>query len=149
MSALQVFNLQKKAAILVKSLADDKRILLLIAQGNIPGIRRVLAQALKKGCSSQSILGKLESALSGSYHARGWTEEEKDLGLLVFRIGGPSLLNVLHKTVGLPGLSQTREHAGKVGSFSQVAVSCVPKVAIFFASTTMFVTMPHRAPISP
>ncbi|CAN0263008.1 unnamed protein product, partial [Hapterophycus canaliculatus] len=93
--------------ILVKNLADDKRI---IAQGNVPGIRRVLAQALKKGCSSQSILEKLENALSGSYHARGWTEEEKDLGLLILWIGGPSLLNVLHKTVGPPGLSQTREH---------------------------------------
>ncbi|CAM9999176.1 unnamed protein product, partial [Hapterophycus canaliculatus] len=53
---------------------------------NVPGIRRALAQALKKGCSSQAILGKLENALSGSYHARGWTEEEKDLGLLIFRI---------------------------------------------------------------
>lgn len=59
MSTLRLFNLQKKAAILIKNLALEKRILLLIAQNNIPGVRRVLAQALKQGSSSQGILGKL------------------------------------------------------------------------------------------
>lgn len=120
MSELQVFNLKKKAAILVNNLALDKRILLLIAQGNIAGVQRVLAQALKRGSTSHGILAKLESALTGSYSARGWSEEDFDLALLILRLGGPALLNVLHKTTGLPGLTLTRNHAGTVSNFISV-----------------------------
>lgn len=53
---LEAFNLRKKAAVLVKNLTIDKRILLLMSQENIPGVRRVLAAALKRGSSNHAIL---------------------------------------------------------------------------------------------
>lgn len=111
---LDLFNIRKKLAGLLKNLAAEKRITLLLSQENIPGVRRVLAQALKHGDSSQAIVTKLERAMSGIYHARGWTEDEKDTALLVLRIGGPALLAVMQKTTGLPGVSFTRKFAGKV-----------------------------------
>ncbi|CAM9391248.1 unnamed protein product, partial [Hapterophycus canaliculatus] len=106
--SLQRLNLKKKTTVLLKNLTLEKRFTLLIAQENIPGVRRVLAQALKRGSSSHAILGKIGDALKGTYHGRGWKEEEKNVALLVLRLGGPSLLHVLQKTTGLPGLSYTR-----------------------------------------
>ena len=115
---LDAFNLRKKSAALVKNLTIDKRILLLMSQENIPGIRRVLAGALKRGSSNFAILGQLERALSGRYHARGYSEDDNDQAVLLLRLGGTPLLNVMSKTTGLPGLSHARRHAAKVSNSS-------------------------------
>lgn len=111
---IELFHVRKKVAGLLKNLSDEKRITLLISRHNIPGVRRVLAQALRNGASSHAIVSKLERAVAGTYQAKGWTEEENDIALMVLRIGGPALLTVMKRATGLPGLTSTRTFAGKV-----------------------------------
>ena len=121
---LELFNAKKAKSRLMSNLDYEKRRTLLISRENIPGVRRVLANALKRRMSGPAILDKLRDALDGIYHARGWTEEENDLALLVLRLGGPSLLNVLHTNAGLPGLTYTRKLASKVIDSSSNDVLC-------------------------
>lgn len=113
---VQLFNASKKLARMLKNLSLTKRAIVLMSKNDIPGVRRVLERALERGESPHVVLSKLQDALSGLHKARRWSEKEKDLALLVLRLGGPALLHVLHQTSGLPGLTFTRKLGRKVRS---------------------------------
>ena len=57
----------------------------------------------------QSIIGRLNDAIRSKYRAN-YSEMEKDVAALVYRIGGPRLLHIMHVSHGLPGVSTTFQH---------------------------------------
>lgn len=107
----------KKIDGLVKNLDAYKRVVMMVGREDIPGIKRVFGQALKKGRSVHALLALLASAVNGHYRARtAYDEKDLHLATVVMRIGGPSLLDVLHQAAGMPGVSWTQNQLriGKV-----------------------------------
>lgn len=107
----------KKPERLVRNLDVYKRIVMMVGTEDIPGIKRVFGQALRKGRSVHALLALLASTVDGHYRART-AYDEKDLYLptVVMKIGGPSLMHVLHQAADMPGVSWTQNQlrAGRV-----------------------------------
>ncbi|KZW01559.1 hypothetical protein EXIGLDRAFT_760768 [Exidia glandulosa HHB12029] len=80
---------------------DHERIMLYLAQNNIPKLRWVLTVALKRGKSPVHLLRILTQAVDGLYRARGYSQAELDISFLVSAIGGPRLLYALSRSHGL------------------------------------------------
>ena len=102
---LNALNLRRRALRICRQLDAFKKIMMFLGENDIAGVRRVLGQALKDGKSPFAILATLQSAFEGRYRARGHTEDDFDLAILVLRVGGPSLLYALSKSLGLPSLA--------------------------------------------
>lgn len=108
---LQIWNRDRQIQRLQKKLDDNKRILMLIAKQDIPGLRRLVAVMLKQGQSSIAILNRLTSAIQGKKLARsGFNQRDYDKAFLVKALGGPTLLTALHRAEGYPALSTVQKH---------------------------------------
>jgi len=64
---LQLSNSKRRFETLSHKLGDYKRILMLLSSNDVAGLRRLLAAALRRGASAQTICGLLERAISGLY----------------------------------------------------------------------------------
>ncbi|KAJ7362430.1 hypothetical protein DFH08DRAFT_799463 [Mycena albidolilacea] len=85
---------------------DYRRIMMLLSQNEIPGLRRLLTGLIKRGASPQMVLALLERAIQGLYRARGgFNKRELDISFLVKAMGGPKLLYALQKSHGLASVS--------------------------------------------
>ena len=62
----------------------------------------------KKGYGLLSVIGRIEDAINGKYKPKKYGEVDWEKALLVLRIGGPKLLNMLHVLDGYPGLRSTQ-----------------------------------------
>lgn len=102
---LKMLNLRRLASRMCRKLQEYKKVMIFLGENDIPGVRRVLGQALKDGKSPIAMLGTLEAAFEGKYRARGHTEDDLDLAILVLRVGGPSLLFSLSQALCLPSVS--------------------------------------------
>lgn len=90
----------------IGKIGDFKRIMMLIASNEVAGLRRLIAAALKRGTSAQSIAKLIEKAIDGLYSPRGgFSQRELDIAFLVKAIGGPRLLYTLQKSHGLASAS--------------------------------------------
>ncbi|KLO14229.1 hypothetical protein SCHPADRAFT_826611, partial [Schizopora paradoxa] len=83
---------------------DHKRFLMAISSGDIPRLDRLLSQALNDGAGITQILGRVELSLLGAYHARSFDEKDIDIAVLVYRLGGRSLLFALNKYIEIPSI---------------------------------------------
>lgn len=83
----------------------------MLSSQDVPRLRQLLSVQLKQGKSIDAILAKLAYAIDGTYRAKGYTQEDVDVALLAWRLGGPRLLHVLSKKEGYPS---TRTIARKV-----------------------------------
>lgn len=95
----------RQLARLAKSVDLYKRVLWCLSENNAPKLKQILSVCLKKSTSVSHILDRIQAAISGLFHAKGYQEEDIDLGLLVLRIGGPRLVHALHQVDGLPSIS--------------------------------------------
>jgi hypothetical protein len=72
---LKVMKMNKKLLRAQKKTNDYQRIMMLLANNDVPGLRRLLTVALRKGAGVQSVTSVLEQAISGLYRPRGnWSE---------------------------------------------------------------------------
>lgn len=102
---------KRKTARLRTRQDDHQRILLLLSRNEIPGIRRILEVALRRGASTTAITETLERAINHVYRPRGgYTSRELDIAFLAKCLGGPKLLYALQKSHGFPSLTTLRRH---------------------------------------
>jgi hypothetical protein len=84
-------------------MSDHKQILMLLSSNDVANVRRLLAAALHRGASAQTICTILTHAISGSYVPQGgFVQHDFDIALLVKSIGGPRLLYALQRSHGIP-----------------------------------------------
>ncbi|CAB1108442.1 unnamed protein product [Ectocarpus sp. CCAP 1310/34] len=100
-----MLNLKRQASRIGRKLQEYKKVMMFHGDIDIPGVRRVLAQALKDGKSPIAMLGTLEAAFQGRYRARAHTQDDLDLAMLVLRVGGPSQLFSLSQALCLPSVT--------------------------------------------
>jgi hypothetical protein len=94
-SATDARNAAVKVCRLTATLTLQKQIIVYISENRIPRIHQLLGVQLRAGSSGVVILDKLVSAVSGVYHAKGFTREDVDASTMAWRIGGPRCLAML------------------------------------------------------
>ena len=98
-------NSSRRLSKLASSVNLYKRLLWCLGENDIPRVKQLLNVCLRKGASVNYILDRIQLALNGAYHAKGFQAADIDIGLLVLRIGGPRLVHALHQVFGIPSVS--------------------------------------------
>ncbi|KAG1861685.1 hypothetical protein F4604DRAFT_1929762 [Suillus subluteus] len=75
---------------------------------NIPRLQQIVNIALRNGASIHAVINKLEDALEGVYHPRGYDASDLDIAMLVYRLGGRQLLFALSQKLTIPSLCTLR-----------------------------------------
>ena len=117
-------NSSRKLSKLANSVDLYKRLLWFLGENDIPRVRQLLNVCLRKGASVNYILDRVQLALNGMYHAKGFQTDDIDIGLLVLRIGGPRLVYALHQVFGVPSVSllykqQAAKFSPSVGAYDR------------------------------
>ncbi|RDB24483.1 hypothetical protein Hypma_008516 [Hypsizygus marmoreus] len=105
---LKALSLGRKCVSFLRKLGDHSRFLMAISTGDIPRLNQLVKQGLKDGAGISAIIRKVESALAGAYHARGYGETDLDIALMVLRLGGRRLLYALNHKFSVPSLRALR-----------------------------------------
>ena len=79
-----------------------------LSKNDIPGLRRLITAALKRNATPQVIMDLLERAVRSFRTAKGFSERDLDIALIVKALGGPRLLFAMQRAYGLPSLSTLR-----------------------------------------
>ncbi|KAJ7909926.1 hypothetical protein B0H13DRAFT_1616140 [Mycena leptocephala] len=82
-----------------------------IATNDIPRVNALLSTALRNGASINTIIAQILEAVQGLRSTKGFTQFEHDLSLLIYRIGGQSLLYSLNHALNLPLLRTIQNSA--------------------------------------
>ncbi|KAK6981468.1 hypothetical protein R3P38DRAFT_2578443, partial [Favolaschia claudopus] len=69
----------------------------LLSANNVPRLPRLLSTAKKEGWSARKTTQKSQLAIEGKYHARNYTEFDRDLAILIYELGGGAALYALNK----------------------------------------------------
>ncbi|KAK7014707.1 hypothetical protein R3P38DRAFT_3205675 [Favolaschia claudopus] len=69
----------------------------LLSAHNVPGLPRLLSTAKNEGWGTQKTTQKSQLAIEGKYHARNYTEFDRDLAILMYELGGGATLYALNK----------------------------------------------------
>ncbi|KAK7012371.1 hypothetical protein R3P38DRAFT_3019043 [Favolaschia claudopus] len=101
---LESLNLGRRLATFARKMDDFERLLVAIAENDVPRIHTIIETALRNGASIRTITNKIYDAFEGLLSTKGFTDFEKDLGILIYRLGGRSLLYAMNKALNLPSL---------------------------------------------
>lgn len=114
-------------------ISDHDRLLVAISSKNVARIDRVIHVALKRKQGLGSVLGQVMAAARGAYSVKSFTDQERLLGTLLWRLGGDRVGHVAHRALGLPGVNTLRE-----GSVKLPIISCAgtPTVGAVIHNTT-------------
>jgi len=85
-----------------------KQMLLAISSQRIPRVDHVLHVGFRRGAGIETILGLIKKAAEGTYHPKGFDEEEDLQALLFLHLGGTQVADIAHRIFGTPGLTTTR-----------------------------------------
>jgi hypothetical protein len=83
---------------------DYDRLIMAIATNDVPRIHAIIETAMRNGASVRSMANRIIDAFEGLHRTKGFTELELDLGILIYRLGGRSLLYAMNKALNLPSL---------------------------------------------
>jgi hypothetical protein len=99
----QARNLSRSRATAQFCIDKHKRLLVLMSSKDVPGLRHLIAQLLKRDASPKLIITQLERAIWGEFTPRGeFNESNLDMAFLAKALGGPRLLYALTKSHSLP-----------------------------------------------
>ncbi|KAK6981400.1 hypothetical protein R3P38DRAFT_2578449 [Favolaschia claudopus] len=101
---LQSLNMSRQLATFARKMGDYERLMIAIAENDVPRINALLSTAIRNGASVNTIIAQITEAVRGLRSTKGFTQLEHDLSLLIYRIGGQSLLYSLNHALGLPSL---------------------------------------------
>ncbi|KAE9387250.1 hypothetical protein BT96DRAFT_1005306 [Gymnopus androsaceus JB14] len=75
----------------------------LIAMNDIPALHRIFRNANTQQWSIDKLIEKIQDAIDGNYHPKGYSDYEKNLAILMYKIGGGAAVYALnHATTSLP-----------------------------------------------
>jgi hypothetical protein len=98
---LEAAKQQQRKQRLLKRQDDSGKLLMMLSQNNIAGARGILAASFKNKRSISHTMRILEKAAAGLYRCRNqYNERDKDVALLMLKIGGRALLRMAGATLG-------------------------------------------------
>ncbi|RDB26719.1 hypothetical protein Hypma_005419 [Hypsizygus marmoreus] len=106
---LYSLNLARKLGNTVRRLADSRRLLMSIAENDIPRIKNIcrLGFAVARVFVDDQ---QVEDSLEGLYNPRGFGSRAFDMAVMTYRMGGRKLLFSLSRGLGLPSLRTLRNN---------------------------------------
>ncbi|KAJ6456747.1 hypothetical protein C8R45DRAFT_844729, partial [Mycena sanguinolenta] len=81
-----------------------------VASGRVERVAQLVQACLNNGVGIHGIVERYQRACREVYNPKGFTEDDKMLGLLILRLGGARLAGIVHRAKGLPGLTTLREN---------------------------------------
>ncbi|KAJ6600713.1 hypothetical protein B0H10DRAFT_2320372, partial [Mycena sp. CBHHK59/15] len=69
-----------------------------------PRVHAILNTAIRNGASVRAMADQIIQALEGLRSTKGFTDFEQDLAILIYRLGGRSLLYAMNHALNLPYL---------------------------------------------
>jgi hypothetical protein len=82
-----------------------KQMLLALSTQHIPRIDHVLCVGFRNGAGIHTMLSLIKKAGEGTYHPKGFDEEEELQVLLLLRLGGARIAGIAHRVFGTPSVS--------------------------------------------
>jgi hypothetical protein len=79
-----------------------KQMLLALSTQHIPRINHVLRTGFKHGVGIHSMLKMIKRAATGTYHPKGYNEEDNLQALLFLHLGGACVADIAHHIFGTP-----------------------------------------------
>ncbi|KAJ7183908.1 hypothetical protein C8R46DRAFT_1309168 [Mycena filopes] len=105
---LRGLSLASKTIVQARSLSDYKRLVKAIGSGAVERVDRVVGIALRRKRGVRGILRIYDDAARGVYHPKSYTEEDDMRGLLIWRLAGNRVSDIVHRSLGLPSRSTLR-----------------------------------------
>ena len=105
---LHLLNNIKKLAGKEGVLDDHKQMMVAISSQRIPRIDQVLRAGFRHGTGIHSMLELVKRAAEGTYHPKGFDEEDDLQALLFLRLGGARVADIAHHIFGTPSVSTIR-----------------------------------------
>ncbi|KAJ7192450.1 hypothetical protein GGX14DRAFT_380137 [Mycena pura] len=99
-----MLNMSRQLGSFAQKMGDYERLIMAIATNDVPRVNALLSTAIRNGASINTITAQLIEAVQGLRSTKGFTNFEHDLSLLIYRLGGHSLLYSLNHALGLPSL---------------------------------------------
>ncbi|KAF6753578.1 hypothetical protein DFP72DRAFT_1010378 [Ephemerocybe angulata] len=106
---LRGLNHARKLLSQAVSITDHKRLLTAVASGCVQRVERIVHLGLKQKQGIAAIINKIKLAADGVYKVKSYTDRERFLSTLLWRLGGARVGGILHRALGLPGISTLRE----------------------------------------
>ncbi|KAJ7661525.1 hypothetical protein DFH06DRAFT_1089043 [Mycena polygramma] len=107
----ELSNAKRSKAVSRRKISEHRRIMMLLATNDIPGLRRMLTMLFKRGASPSAVLSVLKRAAAGGSPVRGgFSTRDMDLSFLAKSLGGPRLLYALQKSHGFASVSTVRRY---------------------------------------
>ncbi|KAJ7700182.1 hypothetical protein B0H16DRAFT_1441414 [Mycena metata] len=118
-SELRLTNLNdaRKLVAKIAELDVHKQLMMAIASGEVTRVVPLLQAGINNGESARALLERFYRACvdvyreGPTYNPKGFTSDEYMVGICVLRLGGARLADILHRALGLPGLTTLRKHA--------------------------------------
>ena len=85
-----------------------KQMLVALSTQRIPRIDHVLRLGFKRGAGIHSMLETIKKAAKGTYHPKGYDEEDDLQALLFLRLGGARVADIAHHIFGTPSARTIR-----------------------------------------
>lgn len=89
-------------------ISDHDRLLVAISSEDVARVDRVIHVALKQKRGVVGVLEQVMAAARGAYNVKSFTEQERLLGRLLWRLGGDRVGHIVHRALGLPGVNTLR-----------------------------------------
>ena len=87
-----------------------KQFMLAISSQRIPRVDHVLRVGFRRGTGIRPMLELIKKAAEGTFHPKGFGEEEELQALLFLRLGGARVADAAHCIFGMPAVSTIRRH---------------------------------------
>ncbi|KAJ7153390.1 hypothetical protein C8R46DRAFT_1197422 [Mycena filopes] len=110
-------NDARKLVAKIAELDVHKQLMMAIASGEVNRVVPLLQAGFRNGESARALLERFYRACvdvyreGPTYNPKGFTQDEYMVGICVLRLGGARLADILHRALGLPGLTTLRKHA--------------------------------------
>ncbi|KAJ7604917.1 hypothetical protein FB45DRAFT_1149799, partial [Roridomyces roridus] len=98
------------------ALDRHKEFVMAVGSGKVARIAPLVRASLNNNKGINGLVHRFHSAAGDAYHQgpkyrpHGYTQDERMLALCTLRIGGARLTDILHRALGLPGLSTVRKN---------------------------------------
>ncbi|KAJ7246639.1 hypothetical protein C8J57DRAFT_1081377 [Mycena rebaudengoi] len=93
-----------------------KEFVMAVGSGKVTRIAPLVAASINNHESIQGLAQRIYRASADTfregpkYNAKGFTVDKRMVGLIALRLGGARLADILHRALGLPGLTTLRKH---------------------------------------
>ncbi|KAJ7716434.1 hypothetical protein B0H16DRAFT_1898367 [Mycena metata] len=118
---IQVLRLTKhndtqKLASQTAALDRHKEFMMAVASGEVKRMAPLVTASINNHEGMDALLARMGRASADvfregpRYNAKGFTADDRMVGLCALRLGGSRLADILHRALGLPGLTTLRKH---------------------------------------